>query len=172
MLRVSCFGFSSTSYLTHMLMHQPVILHSYGLSSWLAATFPDLKWSCCNGESQGADLLFVFHPLVYFQVSMGEFIYLVSMQSSVFGSSSSGNQYLSHESRSSWLLWLPSAIPNPSLSLSISFASAFSYLLALSLSIFVFLLSFPVHFFPPLHSCLLPPTLPLLKNYGAHLVSP
>lgn len=99
------------------------------------------------------------HPLVYFQVSTGESIYLVSKQSSVFGSSSSGDQYLSHESRSSRLLWLPSAIPNPSLSLSISFACAFSPPCLLSpsrslspsslfLSVFFFLLYTHVFFLP------------------------
>lgn len=167
----SRFGSISTSYLTYMLLHQPTFLHSCGLSSWVSDTFPELKWSRWPSE-MWISCLCSTH--VCFQVSMGECIYLVSKQSSVFGTSSSGNQYLSHESRSSWLLWLPSTSPTPSLSLSISFASTFPFLVALSRSIFVFvfLLSFPVYFFPPLHSCRLPPTLPLLKNYCARLDSP
>lgn len=102
---------------------------------------------------------------------MGELIYLVCEQSSFFGFSSSSNQYLSYESRSSWLLWLLSAIASPPLclyqSLSLSFLLYF-----LSLVLYLCLLPlFSCLFFPSsaLTACLIPPTLPLLKNYSAHL---
>lgn len=91
-----------------------------------------------------------FHPVLSFQVSTGEFIYLVFERSSFFGFSSSSNQYLSYESRSSWLLWLLSSVLSPTLSSSLSISLASSP--PLSLVLFVFFLSIPVSFFPPLYS--------------------
>lgn len=113
------------------------------------------------------------HPVLSFQVSACDFIYLVSKQNAFFGFSSSSNQYWSYESRSSWLLWLLClhfSLPfclYQSLSLSLPLFLFSLY----SLFIFVFFLSIPVSFFSSsvLTVCLPPPTLPHLKNYFAHL---
>lgn len=140
-----------------------IIRHSNGLGSRLTSTLSDLRQSSNNSKTPGVCILFVTFTQFCLSISLCEFIYLVSKQSSFFGFSSSSNQYWSYESRSSWLLWLLCLLFSLLLRLYQSLSLLFTLFLShlYPPSIFVFFLSIPVSFSSSvLTFCLLPPTPP------------